>query len=261
MKLFITAGIGQEDFLHASERLKDQVAKLKIFDSLITVTERDLLAIAPWIFDWYDEEQLNESTGFGYYAWKSAIASAVVSGYWGEVDAVMYLDAGCEVLPGFRSRRMINGWIRKAQKIGAVGFSSFTPEWKYTKSELLRFLSPPKEHLKSDQFQSGAWFLAGDVGRKIATEWNQICKSGPNITNEILSRESSGFVAHRHDQSAFSILLKKHGVAPERVPTPYPNSRFTSQLTGLRSPIWAARNRTGITEIPLHVRILARLLP
>lgn len=253
--------MGQKDFLQASERLTGQVAKLKIFDSLITVTEKDLLAIAPWIFEWYDEQQLRETSGYGYYAWKSAIASAVLNGYWGKVDTVMYLDAGCEVLPGLRSRRIINKWIKKAERIGAVGFSSFTPEWRYTKSELIKFLSPSEMDLKSDQFQSGTWFLAGDVGRSIASEWNQICKAGPNFTNEISSGESSGFIAHRHDQSVFSIILKNHSVAPEKLPTPFPNGRFNSYLTGLRSPIWAARNRTDTTEIPLYVRLLARALP
>jgi hypothetical protein len=261
LKLFITAGIGQKHILDAAERLKAQVAELNIFDSLIIVTEKDLLAISPWIFDWYSERQLKETPGYGHYAWKSAIASAAANGYWGKVDVVMYLDAGCEVLPGSRSRRIIKKWIRKAQEFGVVGFSTFTPEWQYTKSELIEILSPPEEHLWSDQFQSGTWLLGGDVGRLIAKEWNQICKSSPNITDEISSDSASGFVAHRHDQSVFSILLKKYGVTPERIPTPYPNDRFRSFVTGMRSPIWASRNRTGITRIPLYVRILVRLLP
>ena len=261
MKLFITAGIGQKNLLDAAERIRAQVAELKIFDSLVIVTEDDLFTIAPWIFDWYTQDQLQNSQGYGYYAWKASIAAAAANGYWGNVEDILYLDAGCEVLPGRRSRRIIRKWIGKAKKNGAVGFSSYTPEWRFTKSELMDQFPEFDSEWTSEQFQSGTWFLSGAKGRTIANEWNQICSTNPGMTNNVLSIETPGFLAHRHDQSVFSMVLKKHKIKPEKKSTPYPNQEIFSYLTGLRSPLWAARNRTGKTAIPLFIRIIARLLP
>lgn len=261
MNLFITAGIGSEDLLQAAERLKRQIDELKIFDASIVVTERDLAEIAPWIFTWYSAEELKTNRGYGFYAWKPAIAKAATDGFWGDADVICYLDAGCEILPGHRSKRIIKNAIKKSKKFGVVGFSSFTPEWKFTKTKVLGLFPDSQGAQLTSQFQSGTWFLSGTVGAFIANEWNEICSASPEITNEEISVEAPGFVAHRHDQSVFSMVLKRHAIEPESLPTPHPNRRFIPNLTALRSPIWAARNRSGNTIIPRHVRMIARLLP
>ncbi len=261
MKLFITAGIGSRNLHLAAERLTQQVRQLGVFDTLIIVSEQDLAKIAPWLSDWYSPEELRTSPGYGFYAWKAAIARAATTGYWGDAEVVCYLDAGCEVLPGKRSKRLLLSWIDKAQKFGAVGFSSFAPEWKFTKSKVFEFF-PNSEYAQTlDQFQSGTWLLSGAIGETIATEWDKLCRASQAMTNDELGSESPGFVAHRHDQSVLSMVLKVQSIKPEELPTPYPNGQFIANLTALRSPIWAARNRSGNTTIPRYVRLLARLLP
>jgi hypothetical protein len=261
VKLFITAGIGSKELYLAAERLTNQVKNLDIFDTFVIVTEEDFADIAPWISDWYSTEELRSMRGYGFYAWKAAIAKAAMSGYWGNADVICYLDAGCEVLPGRRSRRLLSKWVKKAQEFGAVGFSSFAPEWKFTKSDVIKLFPNSESGLVTDQFQSGTWLLSGPIGNEIAIEWDQICRAEKAMTDDRVGVEIPGFVAHRHDQSIFSMVLKKHFFQPERLPTPYPNKKFIANLTALRSPIWAARNRTGNTVIPNHVRTFARLLP
>jgi hypothetical protein len=261
MKLFITAGIGSDDLYLAAERLTNQIVQLNVFDKNVIVTEQDLVKIAPWLLDWYPIEGLKNSRGYGFYAWKAAIAKAAMDGYWGITEVICYLDAGCEVLPGRRSKRLMLGWVRKAKKIGVVGFSSFTPEWKFTKSELLKYFPNLENDLATSQFQSGTWLLSGPFGKTIADEWNQICSTSESMTNDKYGEEVPGFIAHRHDQSVFSMVLKKHSIKPERLLTPYPKNKFLANLTAIRSPIWAARNRSGNTLIPMYVRVLARLLP
>lgn len=260
MKLFITAGIGSDDLYLAAERLTGQVAQLNIFDKYVIVNERDLPEIAPWLFDWYSIEELKTLRGYGFYAWKAAIAKAATEGYWGIAEVVCYLDAGCEVLPGRRSKRLMLGWVNKAKRIGVVGFSSFAPEWKFTKSELLKLFPSSENDLASHQFQSGTWLLSGPFGKTIAAEWNQISSTSESMTNDKYEEEVPGFIAHRHDQSIFSMVLKKHSFEPENLLTPYPKNKFFANLTAIRSPIWAARNRSGNTLIPMYVRVLARLL-
>jgi hypothetical protein len=245
----------------AAERLTGQVKQLGIFDTLIIVTERDLSNFAPWLFEWYSTEELETIPGYGFYAWKAGIAKAAVSGYWGDTEVVCYLDAGCEVLPGRRSKRLFSRWITKAQEFGAVGFSSFVPEWKYTKSEIVDLFPNSEKALNTDQFQSGTWLLGGTTGQDIAIEWEKLCRSSRTITDDKSRAEIPGFVAPRHDQSVFSMVLKKYFIQPENLPTPYPNGNFLASLSALRSPLWAARNRSGNTTIPRHVHMFARLLP
>jgi hypothetical protein len=261
VKLFITAGIDSDDLYLAAERLTVQVDQLNIFDKCVIVTERDLVEIAPWLFDWYSIEALKTSRGYGFYAWKAAIAQAAMNGYWGIAEVICYLDAGCEVLPGRRSKRLMLGWVHKAKNIGVVGFSSFAPEWKFTKSELLKLFPNSEIDVATDQFQSGTWLLSGPFGKSIADEWNLICSTSESMTNDKCEEEVPGFIAHRHDQSVFSLVLKKHSIKPERLLTPYPKNKFLANLTAIRSPIWAARNRSGNTLLPMYVRTLARLLP
>lgn len=261
MKLFITAGLGSRNLYLAAERLTEQVKQLGIFDTFAIVTEQELADIAPWLFNWYSSEELKTIPGYGFYAWKAAIARAATSGYWGNADVICYLDAGCEVLPGRRSKRLFVRWIAKAQRFGAVGFSSFAPEWKFTKFEIIEFFPNSEKALTTDQFQSGTWLLGGPIGLNIAIEWDKLCSSSQAITDDKIGTEIPGFVAHRHDQSVFSMVLKKYLIKPESLPTPYPNASFLANLKALRSPIWAARNRSGNTTIPRHVHMFARLLP
>jgi hypothetical protein len=261
MKLFITAAIGSKDFYLAAERLKNQVEQLHIFDKLVIVTEQDLADIAPWLFEWYSHEELGTMRGYGFYAWKAAIAKAATSGYWGNAQVVCYLDAGCEVLPGRGSKRKFNEWISKAEKIGVVGFSTFTPEWKYSKTALIQHFPSSENNLNSHQFQSGTWFISGTLGVDIAEKWNVICSQDRNMTSDETGDEARGFVEHRHDQSVFSLILKSYHISPEMSQTPHPNNNVIAKFAGVKSPIWAARNRTGKTIIPLYIRFLARLHP
>lgn len=261
MKLFITAGIGSGNLYLAAERLTEQVKRLGIFDTFVIVTERDLANFSPWLFEWYSAQELKTIPGYGFYAWKAAIARAATHGYWGDAEVVCYLDAGCEVLPGRRSKRLFIRWITKAQKFGAVGFSSFAPEWKYTKSEIIKLFPNSEKSLTADQFQSGTWLLGGTYGQDIAIEWDEVCSSSRIFTDDSIGTEIPGFVAHRHDQSVFSMVLKKYRIKPESIPTPYPNSNFLANLKALRSPLWAARNRSGKSTIPRYVHMFAKLLP
>jgi hypothetical protein len=133
--------------------------------------------------------------------------------------------------------------------------------WQYTKSEVIAEISVASTALKSSQFQSGTWFLAGAIGKEIAREWDSLCGKAPGMTNDDSAENVPGFIAHRHDQSVLSLILKKHKILPEKVSTPFPNGSLLSSFSSLKSPIWAARNRTGVTKIPRFVRLLASMLP
>jgi hypothetical protein len=261
VNLFITASFGSLEIKEAAKRLIGQAKNLNVFDQFVTVQESDLHSICPYLDEWYTSKQLMTTPGYGYYAWKSSIAHAAITGHWGDFETIFFLDAGCELLPGNRSKSLIKDLIEKSRKQGLVVFSSQCVEWQYSKPEIWRFFpnSNPKD--ESDQFMGGIWIISGKLGLEFASLWSGIVSVGPEITNEITDNPPPGFIAPRHDQSIFSLAAKSLGIFPETDRPPFPGNNFVSKLAALRFPIWAARNRSGVSRITPLLRILALLTP
>lgn len=260
MKLFVTAAIGNPQLIAPAQRLVSQVQLTKLFDSHIIVTEAMLSDICPEIFEWYSEADLLKSKGFGFYMWKSAIAEAAMNGHWGVASHVFYLDAGCEVLPGKRTQRIISGLLEKAKDCGVVYFSAGGVEWKYTKPELFDYFPSVSELKYSPQAQAGTWVLSGDIGLQIAMQWNRLVKQSPAITDNSIRYLPDGFISPRHDQSVFSLTVKSRGILAEPILTPYPNKRFASRIKSLRYPIWTSRNLSHKSGVTFLIRNMCRFL-
>ena len=260
MNLFITAAFGSNEILKAAERLESQAKATNIFTRTLIVTESDLKDICPHLFKWYSHEELNASTGFGFFAWKSAVADAAMSGYWGDFSSVTYLDAGCEIVPGPRSRRMLKDLISLAQEKGVVAFNSGCPEWQYTKSFVWKYFENISKFDESDQLMGGVWILSGKIGKKAAVTWNSLVAQSPEMTNNYCKDSPLGFIAPRHDQSIFSLVVKSLNIKPLKVKPPFPRKSLISRVYALRFPIWAARNRTSATTITAPLRIFSYLL-
>jgi len=260
MNLFLTAAIGSKELMAAAIRLKSQMEAHSLFDNYVIVQESDLPLICPWLLEWYSEPELRNLPGYGFYAWKSAIADAAMSGFWGEVENVMYLDAGCEILPGARSKRILRNLLVTAADEGVVAFNTFCPEWKYSKRELLGHFPNLREPILSDQIQGGTWLLGGAKGREFAKKWNTMTAIGPKLTNDAFGPQRAGFIANRNDQSVMSLTYKSMQLEVGSRFTPNPEPAILSQLKALRFPIWAVRNRSSTVSIRPIVRLIARML-
>lgn len=261
MNLFITAALGSHEIKQASKRLVGQAKRLNVFDHFVIVDETDLELVCPYLGAWYTQDQLIDTPGYGFYGWKSSIATSAISGHWGEFETIFFLDAGCELLPGNRSKSIIRELIEKSKQQGVVAFSSQCAEWKYTKPEIWQHFPNANPDDESDQLMSGIWIISGKLGSEFASMWNRIVSIGPDVTNDATTSPPPGFVAPRHDQSVFSLAAKSFGIFPESYRPPFPRKKFVSKLLALRFPIWAARNRTGVSTITPLLHILALLLP
>ena len=261
MNLFITAALGSYEIKQASMRLVAQAKSLNLFDHFVIVDESDLEFLCPHLGYWYMQDELNDIPGYGFYAWKSSIASAAISGYWGDFETIFFLDAGCELLPGKRSKSIVGKLIEKSKQQGVVAFSSQCPEWKYSKPEIWKYFPNANPDDDSDQLMSGIWVISGKLGLDFASMWNRIVSIGPEVTNDVTASPPPGFVAPRHDQSVFSLAAKSFGIHPETERPPYPRKNIVSRLVALRFPIWTARNRSGVSTITSLLYILALLLP
>ena len=261
--LFITAGIGSEDFHAAGARLLKQASDFDIFDSLICVKESDLIAICPEIYQVFTEEELSVQNRFGFYSWKSRIANSAMKGFWGDFDTVFYLDAGCEMVPSSWNRKKLTNLIDQSIKSGIVAFSINTLEVQYSKKLLLENMKASSEIANSNQFQSGSWILSGKRGQEFARKWDEkVWESRLFVDNSISPNgEDPQFIAHRHDQSIFSILCKQFGVIPFYENPPGPGKTLFRIVLNSRFPFWWSRNRSGQTIIPKSIsRILLTTL-
>jgi hypothetical protein len=150
-----------------------------------------------------------------------------------------------------------------AEKTGIVAFAINTLESHYTKKLLLENMQASETSISSNQFQSGSWFLYGEIGRDFAFQWDQKVWQSRKFVDESISPfgEDKQFIAHRHDQSVFSLLCKQFAVKPQLRNPPGPTDSFLRILINIKFPFWWARNRTGKTIIPKRIlKVLSRTI-
>ena len=97
------------------------------------------------------------------------------------------------------------------------------------------------EYLDTDQRQAGTiLFLVCKETRLFVNEWYEISSDYHNIDDSVSVTPNFGcFREHRHDQSIFSLLTKKHNIFSE---------------TYLTDAIHYIRNKTGKSKIGMKKR-------
>lgn len=256
--LFITAAIGDQNLVDASKRLMRDSSALGIFKRLEVVKLEDVESLMPEIVPMVPKNQWNSACKFGYYIWKPQIAKLALNGQWGNYDAILFLDAGCEILPSFWNRRKLFSYLKKAQQVGAVIFRAQDPEFLYTKKSIFDQYPEIDAGDSSPQIQSGSWVLSGDKGRNIADIWaKQSSMNYQNISNEFDPKvEVLDFIAPRHDQSYFSLTCKAAGITPEVVIPPAGGNGIRTHFRSLFFPFRWARNRSGVESNKAYYRFI-----
>ena len=225
------------------DRIRREAEASRFFTSIHTYTEKD--------FDkdyWqkYKDRFLQNKRGYGYYMWKSYIVKRELESL-ADGDILVYLDAGCTI--NARARKRFDEYIELARKTecGVVCFEQKgLPDRQWCKADLLQYAGALDNPAitETPQFCAG-----GHVTRKCALsvefvgKWYELCHEHFNlITDEPSALPNlEGFRENRHDQSAFSVLLKpyKPCILDAGLET---GGAFRRPQAG--SPIWAARKRT-----------------
>ena len=250
----LTFAAGSGDMHGAGKRLVNQAKSSGLFTKTLLITEEDLLNL--------NEDGLKLKLfadiyprGFGLFSWKSYILNLAMQGEFGEFDGVFYADAGCELLWNKKSLENFVNLMEKTKVAGILAFSTLSPEYQYTKKEVLGMLRNSAD-IYSPQIEATVIFAnpndhkAGDL---IGSWWSLSSQDGFRyLVDPDPALELDGFIDHRHDQSILSILLKNNGIAslPESTP------RYTKKNIALLHyivftpwPIWAIRNRTSSTRL------------
>lgn len=205
--------------------------------------------------------------GAGYWFWKPYIIQHTLDTR-DEGTVVVYADAGCTLRKSF-------AWdvlFKLMEKYDSIVFQYADqeyPEWAkwgstsakmkvWTKRDALVFLDEylgAQEYREENQVLSGLMFYKGK-NNSLLNEWKGLIEIHPDLLadpgKDELQRESSVYVAHRHDQSILCPLALREGhtlVLPETLERYSPDA-----------PVWASRLRAanffeGIRRlVPIYLR-------
>lgn len=198
------------NFTTTLSRIKTEAEDSGFFDTITCLSELDLP------MQYRNEHQVNkESRGFGYWIWKSYITKELLSKI-NDGDILVYADGGCSI--NVEGRKRFYDYIEKLihSKTSTLSFQLTYPEKHYTKGDLFKHLHVQKnEEVKnSGQFMATTFFIRKDRNsEKLIQQWYSICHNHQNLIDDSAScyPNDSEFIAHRHDQSILSILIKLYG--------------------------------------------------
>jgi hypothetical protein len=252
--LVLTAGLGGNNFRAAANRVVEDASRFKFVKKAIAVYEEDLFMVCPSTSSQYGQYLNPAHHGYGYFSWKSEIVMRGLTGYWGEYDGVIWIDAGCEVYASVLTSLRLKKWLRDSKLSGVHCFALNTPENIYTKRDVFELFPGLQSNDSSDQIQA-TWIIFHKSALAIAQEWFNKSQSGINSLDLSVSKQGdpSDFVQHRFDQSLLSLTLKSRGIQPSKIAPVAGKTGVLSKLRASTHPIWTSRNREGRTLIPSFV--------
>jgi len=248
MKYFITFGAGNQDYYDAGNRLAKQVTNLQLFDKINFYTDVDLRDDHSF---WTQHSNFieNNSRGYGYWLWKSYLIKKTMSQLQ-DGDILMYLDCGCEI--EISKKRILQKYLElvKTEKfIGTMADIDYK-EKQWTKMDLIVKLDMHDEkYLIPTQHQGGTnLFLVCDKTRELVNTWYELCCDYHNIDDSpSIHQNLPEFFEHRHDQSVFSLLIKKYNMCGKN---------------SLNDCILVDRNISGISKSKVsHTELVSVIIP
>jgi hypothetical protein len=249
--VLLTFADGSENFVAAGKRLAEQAKELNLFERIICLDSASLGNLVPEFSVFANNHNVTLGPYFSYQNAKAFALKAALTGRLGAFEQVVYLDAGCEIVTNPISRLKLIQVFRRVQSlpIGVVQATVYR-EKHYTKKRVLEFLAASKELSDSFQVQPGVVILNTNAASLELIElWIRYLDPNLDLVQDPRTSEG-GLVAHRRDQSIFSILWKQNqgDVFDFYWNTPRNKSRFLDAITSTYA-IQAIRNRTGRSNL------------
>ena len=186
---------------------------------------------------------VNNTIGYGYWIWKPLIVLDALSRY-PNANGVIYIDAGCELNLNKTSIKRLLNYTKLARQKKILTFELQYLEYEYTSHDVINKIIPNLSPL-SKQI-CATTFLASNSAytKKLLRQWYIYMKSNHFLYLKSEVQKKSGkskinLIAHRNDQSIFSLLIRKNRIKP------IPDETFWGPKwkKGSDYPIWATRNR------------------
>jgi hypothetical protein len=252
----ITFGGGSFAYRRGARRLGLQAEASGIFKTITKVTDKTFPEFSPVAWAKHEKFILEAKKGFGYWLWKPLIIEQKLR----EIpngDLLIYLDAGCELnLLSEAPRRRMDEYFLLAKKHGSLAMQmqdieerDFYPaEQRYSKASLISAINPSDSTLEERQLLAGVlFFVNNESSHEFIQKWLTFAvrDNYSLLVDSQDKNERVDFKGHRHDQSIFSLLYKEHGKYYILDETDWKPDWPT---LGANYPIWAMRNRSGISR-------------
>lgn len=242
-------------FVSALQRCARQAAEINrchnnaVFQAAYCVDDSDLVTGFSEFWQQHAEFILKNPRGYGYWLWKPFLIRQLMHRL--KDDAViLYMDAGCEL--NHEGLKRLAEYHEYAITYGGLCFTlKHQVEIQYTKMDTYKRITGDFVYNETDrQILATAFFIKNTLSnRKFVDEWYAICAekkyhylddTASHLKNHELFRE------HRHDQSIFSLLVKKYDpFCRIQDETYWGPDRWVTE--GQDYPLWAKRNRAGVT--------------
>jgi hypothetical protein len=252
----ITFGGGSFAYRRGARRLVLQAEASGIFKTITKVTDKTLPEFSPVAWAKHEKFVLDAKKGFGYWIWKPIIIEQKLR----EIppgDLLFYVDAGCELnLLSEAPRRRLDEYFVLAKKHGSLAMQmqdiedrNFYPaEQNYSKASLISAINPSERTLQERQLLAGVlFFVNNESSHDFIQKWLTFAERD-NYSLLVDSQDENervDFKGHRHDQSIFSLLYKEDGKQYILDETDWKPNWL---VLGANYPIWAMRNRSGISR-------------
>ena len=207
---FLTFGAPKSAYYSSVMELCRQARNLNVFGEIRGLSDFELKN-DPYFWKKHRQFIEDNSRGYGYWVWKPYIIMKSL-GAMNEDDILIYMDSGCTINAYGKPRLQEYIDIIKKSEYGILSFHmKHLPEKNYTKKKLFEFLQTNSEDKELGQCMATVILMKkNDHSTKIINEWYRLA-SLPYLINDECENEATCFISHRHDQSIYSLLVKKYG--------------------------------------------------
>lgn len=209
MNFYLTS-FGNQRFKKSIKRIFEEGKQLNLFKQIYCWDENNL---GEEFYNKHINFIINTSRGFGYYLWKPHIIEKTLN-IIPENSFLLYVDAGCMINVEGKDRLIEYVNILENSKKYILAFELDFPEKQWSKMDLcvrLNFIS--EYQLNSKQCLSGIILFKNNIFTKsFVNEWKTIMEESYHYIDDspsIITNDQI-FIENRHDQSVYSILIKKN---------------------------------------------------
>lgn len=209
--IFLTFGAPLSKYQNTLKRINDQAEQFNLFDEKICYTDKDLQNDKEF---WENHHEFieNNKRGYGYWIWKPYLIQKKLHQI-NEDDILVYVDSGCELNINGKKRlfEYIDMIDNNENNYGLISFQlKDCLEKVWTKKAIIEHFNLDNSILNSNQFITGIIIIKKNHHSiKILNEW---CKNMKyELLNDVTCNEEEYFIENRHDQSIYSIIVKKYG--------------------------------------------------
>lgn len=198
---------------HALLRLQEQANQVNWFHRIHCYTEKQL---ASDFINANIDLLSYDIRGFGYWIWKPQVVLQSLM-QMEDGDVLLYMDAGCHL--NINGANLFHKYVEIVRN-SASGFLVFgskrgTLERQYTKGDIFTYfnITPNDWIYNSGQIHATTFFIRKDPKTvRIIEEWKELMLSHKSFIDDSASITNNAldFIENRHDQSIFSILMKRN---------------------------------------------------